>query len=414
MSKNPITIKMDAKKLNSIRRRIQDTFTEDAADAANALRDLIDELENSEVEVDEKSFVEKVREIIESFNGDENAEVPAAVANAIAQKMKTLQDSMPKSDKLTPAIKNQVAAAILRSHSKDEAIRKANEVMVKNGISGMTFENAVDYAISDKWGENNELFNALRKVPFSKFHYTTQDLVSAGVINPDVSARGWDKASESDKACQSLTVTGKTIATQYIYKRLDVAFEDLDDIDEAGQATAFLNWVSEELDRQIVNTIVAIMLGNNHATPEITSVENLLAAASDAFRTAVTVTNAAAVTLPEARAICDAGRVTGQDKWAIMSQSQLTTLAEFVYASGGSTGYMSAEDVAGMLGVQHIYVTDLATTFICFIPDEYWVKEKKYLSVTYPTYERNEMNYQKERNLGSAIHGLKTVAFGVQ
>ena len=52
--------------------------------------------------------------------------------------------------------------------------------------------------------------------------------------------------------------------------------------------------------------------------------------------------------------------------------------------------------------------------YICFIPDEYWVKEKKYLSVTYPTYERNEMNYQKERNLGSAIHGLKTVAFGVQ
>jgi hypothetical protein len=36
------------------------------------------------------------------------------------------------------------------------------------------------------------------------------------------------------------------------------------------------------------------------------------------------------------------------------------------------------------------------------------------LQVSYPKYEMNAMNYQRERNIGGAIHGLKTVAFGAE
>ena len=243
-------------------------------------------------------------------------------------------------------------------------------------------------------------------MPFSKFFYTTQDFNNANVV-----AHGWDKTSETEKEIQQLTVTGKTIATQYIYKRQQIAFEDLDNLEESGGTATFLRWINEELDRQIVNAIVAVMLGNTTDFTDITSIEPLIGA-TDVFRTAVTVTDAAAVTFAEARSIADAVATGRGAKWMVMNQTQLTALSAFVYASGGDTIYRSKEEVAAMLGVDRIYVTDKVSAVICLVPDEYWVKEKAAMQVSYPKYEMNAMNYQRERNIGAAIHGLKTVAYG--
>ena len=331
------------------------------------------------------------------------------MANALAEKFKALQNSLPKSEKLTPAIKNQVAAAILRAQNREAVQNAVNAVMVKNGITGLTFEETIDFAINDNWGSSDELFNALRKVPFSKFFYNEQDFAIA-----KTRAHGWDKDSADEKVIQQLTVTGKTIATQYIYKRQQIAFEDLDSLEESGDTATFLRWINEELDRQIVNAIVAVMLGDTTHFTDITSIESLPGnGTTDVFRTAVTVTDATAVTFAEARAIADAVATGKGFKWMVMNQAQLTALSAFVYASGGDTIYRSKEEVAAMLGVDRIYVTDKVATVICFVPDEYWVKEKAAMQVSYPKYEMNAMNYQRERNIGGAIHGLKTVAFGV-
>ena len=268
----------------------------------------------------------------------------------------------------------------------------------------------IDFAVNDNWGTSDELFNALRKVPFSKFFYTTQDFNNANVV-----ALGWDKTSETEKVIQQLTVNGKKIETDYIYKRQQFAFSDLDEIEESGGTATFLRWINEELDRQIVNAIVAVMLGNTTDFTDITSIESLLGSGTtDAFRTVVTVTDDAAVTFAEARSIADAVATGRGAKWMVMNQTQLTALSAFVYASGGDTIYRSKEEVAAMLGVDRIYVTDKVATVICFVPDEYWVKEKAAMQVSYPKYEFNAMNYQRERNIGAAVHGLKTVAFGAE
>lgn len=397
-------------KIRNAKKQIKNELTEDAAELKASLVAMLDELENAEVEIDEAELASRIREAIDAYNRDDKSEVPAAVANALAEKFKALQNSMPKSEKLTPAVKNQVAAAILRAQNREAVQNAVNAVMVKNGITGLTFEETIDFAINDNWGTSDELFNALRKVPFSKFFYTTQDF-----NNADVVAHGWDKTSVTEKEIQALTVTGKTIATQYIYKRQQIAFEDLDNLEESGGTATFLRWINEELDRQIVNAIVAVMLGNTTDFTDITSIESLLGlGTTDAFRTAVTVTSATAVTFTEARSIADAVATGRGAKWMIMNQAQLTALSAFVYASGGDTIYRSKEEVAAMLGVDRIYVTDKAVTVICFVPDEYWVKEKAAMQVSYPKYEFNVMNYQRERNIGAAIHGLKTVAFGVE
>lgn len=397
-------------KIRNAKKQIKNELTEDAAELKASLVAMLDELENAEVEIDEAELASRIREAIDAYNRDDKSEVPAAVANALAEKFKALQNSMPKSEKLTPAVKNQVAAAILRAQNREAVQNAVNAVMVKNGITGLTFEETIDFAINDNWGTSDELFNALRKVPFSKFFYTTQDF-----NNADVVAHGWDKTSVTEKEIQALTVTGKTIATLYIYKRQQIAFEDLDNLEESGGTATFLRWINEELDRQIVNAIVAVMLGNTTDFTDITSIESLLGlGTTDAFRTAVTVTSATAVTFTEARSIADAVATGRGAKWMIMNQAQLTALSAFVYASGGDTIYRSKEEVAAMLGVDRIYVTDKAVTVICFVPDEYWVKEKAAMQVSYPKYEFNVMNYQRERNIGAAIHGLKTVAFGVE
>ena len=395
-------------KIRNAKKQIKNELTEDAAELKASLVAMLDELENAEVEIDEAELASRIREAIDAYNRDDKSEVPAAVANALAEKFKALQNSMPKSEKLTPAIKNQVAAAILRAQNREAVQNAVNAVMVKNDISGLTFEETIDFAINDKWGTSDELFNALRKVPFSKFLYTEQDF-----NDNDARAHGWVKPGVKEKAIQQLTVKGKTINTQYIYKRQQIAFEDLDSIEEGGNTATFLRWINEELDRQIVNAIVAIMLGNTTDFNDITSIESLLGSGStDVFRTAVTVTDATAVTFAEARAIADAVATGKGFKWMVMNQAQLTALSAFVYASGGDTIYRSKEEVAAMLGVDRIYVTDKVATVICFVPDEYWVKEKAAMQVSYPKYEMNAMNYQRERNIGAAVHGLKTVAFG--
>ena len=413
MKKNTVTVKNFTElqsKIANAKKQIKNELTEDAAELRRSLLELLDELDNAEIEVDEESLASRVRELIDAYNRDENSDVPAAVANAIAAKFAAMQKQMPVSDKLTPAIKNQVAAAVLRSKGREAVEDAVNAVMVKNGITGLTFNDVIDFAINDNWGDSDELFAALKKVRFSKFFYTAQDFNDSDVV-----AHGWDKTSETEKVIQQLTAQGKKIETDYIYKRQQIAFSDLDDIEESGDTATFLRWLDEELDRQIINAIIAVMLGNTTDFTDITTIESLLGTgATDVFRTAVTVANPTAVTFTEARAIADAVRTGIGAKWMVMSQAQLTALAKFKYASGGDDIFRSKEDVAAMLGVDRIYVTDKATAVVCFIPSEYWVKEKNALAVSYPKYEFNVMNYQRERNIGGAVHGLKSVAFGVK
>lgn len=412
MKKNLITVK-DAierqRKFNELKRRVSNAFSTEGQDAANAIRDLIDELEAAEIEIDETELAARVTELIKEFNGNGDNEVPAAVANALAAKFAEMQNRMPVSDKLTPKIKNEVSAAILRARNKHEIEDAVQAVLVKNGISGLSFEETVDYAIAEDWGSSNKLFDALRKSPFSKFFYSAQDKAAAEIV-----AHGWDKSSEVEKTIQAVVAQGKTISTQYIYKRQQIAQEDLDDMREVNGETNFLRWLNDELDRQIVNTIVGIMVGGIESD-DINTIETLMGTGvSDAFRTAVTNSASAVtdLTIVDIRKLSDAiSNPNGKAKWLIIDQSTLTQISAFVYASGGDTTYHRIDDLKGMLGVDEIYVTSFAAVPIVFLPDGYWVKEKNAISVAYPTWEKNVQNYQKERNIGSAIHDLKSVAF---
>ena len=397
--------------LSAIKRRVANAFSEKGQEAADAIRALIDELESAEVEVDETALAEKIQEVL--ANAEPNTKTEEAIANAIAKRMQAITDTVGAKN-LSAAVKNQISSAILRAASKEEVKNAVNAVLVKNDVTGLTFEDVVDYAVVESWGDLNPIFKQLHKTFFTKFFYNGQDVKTATLL-----AKQWDKSGETEKKIQEIAVTGKQILTKYIYKRQRAAQEDLDEIEKAGGLTNFLRFINEELDRMIVNTIVmAILIGDNvnELADRVTTFETIGSKnASDLF-TKVLNPEGETVTLKDFRRACDAVKnPNGKRKVAILSTSMLSQISEFKYSGTGTIMYRSTDEVAKQLGVDEVILCDLLDPEegiygIVMLPDGYWYNEKNAISVAYPKYEENVMNYQKERNIGGAIHDLFSTA----
>lgn len=383
-------------------KEIKDYFNENASEASSKIIELIKRLEEAEVEIDEKTLYEEIKTYFEETNPvDEKMEEKIAeeVANAFS-KLNKQETKMEKKE-----VKNEFTKAVMGARNRDEALKAVKDFEVKNGISFTSgnFETPkVDYDIKNEWFEGDELFNALNQTEISKFFYTTQDW-----DDTYAKAAAWTKGSTDEKAIQALTLTPKVINTGYIYKRQRYAQEDLDDINDAGKLSQFLDWTTAELRRHVIDMVVAGVIG----TKSVTNIEGITTSNS-AFTTVKAVTGASAqdmshITLDNVREIVDAVRGQGE-RWLVINRKDLTRLAKHIYASGGTSDYMTKEEVAMQVGADRIYVTDLQTEgrVVCFIPSEYFIKIKNTLNVAYPQWELNAQNMQFEMNIGGAIHGL--------
>lgn len=416
MKKQIISLKNLAD-LSVYKRRIANAFTEDGKEAADAIRAILDELENVEVEVDSAMLVERIKEVLEGegLNNKQNAEVEKAVAEAVAKRAQAFTETGKK--ELPAKVKNQISAAILRSYK--ESVKDAvNGVLTKNAITGLTFEDVVDYAVVDGWGDANPLFKRLYKTMYNKFFYTAQELSDARIL-----AKGWPRGAQAaaEKQIQTIEATGKRFETAYVYKRQQADLDALDDIEAAGETANFARKINEELDRQIVNTIVlAILVGDtiNEAGERVTSFETLNKEQTDIFTNVYSIPAATfdANPLAEVRKLSDTVRNPyGYYKMAVMNTATLTALAQFKYAEGGTVDFRSKEEIAARIGVDEIFVTDIlsldgAPRVEVIIPEEYWYREKGAVAVTYMQWEKNRNNHQHERNIGGAIHGLHSTA----
>jgi hypothetical protein len=406
-------MKVKAKKVADVlaqAKYMRNTLSEKGQELFDKLVEVVEGMiADAEVEYTEDELKETILKIVNA-----NEEVPTAVAEAIATKIKNMTSAVKKLE-VSDSVKNEIARTILTTKKAD--VRNAvQEIAVKNGITGYSFDEVTDFAISEAWGNEDGLFSQLYKTPVSKFFYNADDLTTAAIL-----AKQWDKTGESEKAIQELAVTGKTITTRYIYKRQQVAQEDIDDMDAQGALAGFPRWLNEELDRQIKNTIVmAILVGDtiNAAGNRVTTFETIgNKTVSDVFTTVGTAANAGVVTLSDFRAIADSVKNPyGKKKVAVMPTTVLSELAKFIYGNGGTETFLDKDVVAKAIGVDEIYTTDIIDAVngsiwgLVFIPAGYWVKEKNTISVVYPTYEKNVLNYQKERNIGGAIHDLYSSA----
>ena len=388
---------------------IKNSVSPEGQQAADAIVEAINAMGAEETEYSVDELEAKVNDLIEAAKGfsEEQQEI---VENMIKLQMKNITN-VAKSN-VSKEVKNQVIAAIMDGAKSGAELRDTiHAIAIKNGISGLTFEDVIDYDIQDKFGAENWLYDRLHKTEFNKFFYTTADMQTATAI-----AKGWLKTNEGQKAIQELTVSGKKLDPQYVYKIQQMAAEDLARIRKAGKENSIIGYITNELRRVVVNTIVmAILVGDNvnSGTAKVTSFESIGAKNStDAF-TIVANLAGANPTVAEVRGLADQlHNPFGHEKVAVMNAATKTLLAGFTYAAGGDQYFRGEAELAGQLGVDAIYTTNLVPDggVIVFIPEEYWVLEDDEIEVSYPKYEENRVNWQYERLTAGAVHGLASSA----
>jgi len=389
---------------------IKNSFTEEGQRAADAIVEAINAMGGEETEYSLEDLQGKLNDLCEAAKSL-NEEQREVVENMIRVQMKNITNVAGK--KNVPAeVKKEVINTILAGGKNGAEMRDAiHAIAVKNSLDGLTFEDVIDYDIQDKFGAENWLFDRLHKTEFNKFFYTEADMSVVASI-----AKGWLKTTEGKKAIQSLTAQGKKIDTQYVYKIQQMALEDLARIRKAGKENTIIGYITNELRRVVINTIVmAILVGDNVNTgaAQVVTFESIGSkTATDAF----TIVDAAAAAMPtvaEVRALADRlHNPFGHEKVAVMNASTKTQLAGYTYAAGGDQYFRTDSELAGQLGVDAIYTTNLVADgqVILLIPEEYWVLEEDEIDVAYPKYDENRINWQYERLAGGAIHGLESTA----
>lgn len=416
MNKNYLTIANALKKLaNGLSEEDQNELEQIAA-AVTALAGRADEEGKAEI----AARVEQLKADLEKVE----ANVAENVAERIQKLRNELTGSLTKKDvkeAFTPAVRKAIANAILDSRyglqntlDAIEAVCKENgiEVRKKNSVTGLTFAEVIDYALQLKQENNDEIFDALYKTNRSKFFYGELDPTKPANI-----AKQWSKNSETQKAEQELALNGKAISTAYLYKLQLLAHEDLDDAREAGQESALLRDIREELMRAVKGLAVRAMLVGDAYNPsgsKVTTFETIGAkTASDLFTTVVNPATPNTVTLADIRKA--ASKVKTARKWCVLTSDLKLSLATRLYAAGGTEFFFTDQELAEQLGVDRVIDKDFIGEVtglhaIIFDPSEYWVKEKNTIDTPFPEYRDNRQGYLYEINMGGAIHGLKSTA----
>ena len=176
MNQKKITVK-NLLSLEKVKKQINNALTEEGATLKEALMNLISELESSEAEVSEAEMKEAITSFLSEMKEEE---IPEAIANAITKAAAKIQNSV--KGELPLKVKNEVAAAIMRSRNKGEVANAVNEVLVKNAITGYTFADVVDFAVVTGWEKLNPILESLHQTLFTKFFYTEADMDVAAAI----------------------------------------------------------------------------------------------------------------------------------------------------------------------------------------------------------------------------------------
>ena len=393
---------------------IKNALTGDAKDFADAVLEAFQSFadDNEEHGIDE--LTEKVKEIESTFVSNSDVENKIAeVRESIMQVVRGGADGVKVENKISGKVIEQVANAILRSRSHSEAINAIEGVMTKNDITGLTYQQMVDYVLNIKQDDADEVFDALNVTPFAKWFYGELNESNAEQV-----AKQWDKASQKGvtKDLQTLALQGKSIECKEVYKMQRIANSDLNAAEEAGQQTQLLASAVAELRKSVKAAAVrAMLIGDkvNSGNKQITSFETIGTKKETNAFTTVLHPEGAEVTLVDL--LRTVKEVKAERKWLFITSALEVQLRKMVYAAGGTATIIGLEDMAKMLGVERVinkdYLADeTGLHAIVMSPDEYRVKIRKTVEMPFPEYKENAMYLLYEMDMAGAIHGLKSTA----
>ena len=404
-------------------REIKNSLTGDAKDFADAVLAAFQELQDDEQEHGVDELQKQVEEISKKFATPEDVE--NSIGRVKDEILRTVRDSVMGGGKQGPVsqqVANAVCAALVNSANRAECVAKLNKIAAENGITlkkkqndltGLTYQELVDYSLNIKQDDADEVFDALKQTPFGTFFYAQLDAKNAKQI-----AKQWDKTAEASvtKDIQEVAVNGKTLTTKSIYKMLRVANEDLDSAAEVGQENALIASGRAELRKSVKSSVVRAMLIGDTVNPDgkkITTFETVGTKKATDLYTTVLNPEGADVTLADMLRLVKS--VKTERKWLFISSAMEVKLRTMIYAAGGTTMIIGLDELAKMLGVERIinkdYLDEVTGLYAVVIdPSEYWVKNKKTLDVTFPEYKENSLYLLYEMNMGGSIHGIQSTA----
>ena len=393
---------------------IKNALTGDAKDFADAVLEAFQSFadDNAEHGIDE--LTEKVKEIESTFVSNSDVENKIAeVRESIMQVVRGGAAGAKVENKISGKVVEQVANAILRSRSHSEAINAIEGVMTKNDITGLSYQQLVDYVLNIKQDDADEVFDALNVTPFAKWFYGELNETNAEQV-----AKQWDKASQKGvtKDLQTLSLQGKSIECKEVYKMQRIANSDLNAAEEAGQQTQLLASAVAELRKSVKAAAVrAMLIGDkvNTGNKQITSFETIgTKKATDAFTTVLNPEGAEVTLVDLLRTVKE---VKADRKWLFITSALEVQLRKMVYSAGGTATIIGLEDMAKMLGVERVInkgylANENGLHAVVMSPDEYRVKIRKTVEIPFPEYKENAMYLLYEMDMAGAIHGLKSTA----
>ena len=393
---------------------IKNALTGDAKDFADAVLEAFQSFadDNAEHGIDE--LTEKVKEIESTFVSNSAVENKIAeVRESIMQIVRGGAAGAKVENKISGKVVEQVANAILRSRSHSEAINAIEGVMTKNDITGLSYQQLVDYVLNIKQDDADEVFDALNVTPFAKWFYGELNETNAEQV-----AKQWDKASQKGvtKDLQTLALQGKSIECKEVYKMQRIANSDLNAAEEAGQQTQLLASAVAELRKSVKAAAVrAMLIGDkvNTGNKQITSFETIgTKKATNAFTTVLNPEGAEVTLVDLLRTVKE---VKADRKWLFITSALEVQLRKMVYSAGGTATIIGLEDMAKMLGVERVINKDYLANenglhAVVMSPDEYRVKIRKTVEIPFPEYKENAMYLLYEMDMAGAIHGLKSTA----
>lgn len=393
---------------------IKNALTGDAKDFADAVLAAFQSFADDEAEHGIDELTEKVNEIESTFaSKEEITNKIAEVRESIMQVVRGGSAGAKTENKISGKVVEQVANAILRSRSHSEAINAIEGVMTKNDITGLSYQQLVDYVLNIKQDDADEVFDALSVTPFAKWFYGELNESNAEQV-----AKQWDKASQKGvtKDLQTLALNGKSIECKEVYKMQRIANSDLNAAEEAGQQTQLLASAVAELRKSVKAAAVrAMLIGDkvNSGNKQITSFETIgTKKATDAFTTVLNPDGAEVTLVDLLRTVKE---VKADRKWLFITSALEVQLRKMVYATGGTATIIGLEDMAKMLGVERVInkgylANETGLHAIVMSPDEYRVKIRKTLEIPFPEYKENAMYLLYEMDMAGAIHGIKSTA----
>ena len=386
-------------------KQVKNNFASDenAQKAAESIIELIRAMLDDENEHTMEELKSKIDEAIKAAMPSDT-QVEERIHNAIKLelgKFKAIANAADKTN-LSKTVQNEIAGAIMRAQGKEQVADAIKAVLKKNEVTGITYEEIMDYNVADIWKDVSPMLAAFHHTDMTKAFYTEDELRFA---------KTWTK-NGGTKLDSNLVIKGKKINTEYLYAKQGVANEDIDDAQSTGNQAALLNVIERDNMMQLANAqLKAILVGG------VTTFEGIASKSeSDTFTTVLKAAAEGKATIEELRALCDAvENRDGKSKVLVLTQSLLTEISKYKYSTGGTVMFRSKEEIAGQLGVDEIWVTNIlkqktGLQAISLLPDGYWIKTKKSVNVSWPKYEENKLFFMREANCGGMIRDIKSTA----